>query len=123
MRAPAATHNEFAEAAARLFANRASGPLNGASERPPSPEPADGWEDPTSAASSGHRRGPVLSRALLLAPFVVIGFLAVWYLRPEPPQPVPSRSLPVKRVAEVKAAVREPADVPKSPPPPVRQEV
>ena len=82
-----------------------------------------GGNSSTSFFSSALRPVRVLSRTLLLAPFVVVGFLAVWYFRPEPPQPVPAKPLPVKRVAEVNPEVREPVDVPKRPPPPVRQEV
>lgn len=123
MRSSSAGNNEFAEAAARLFAKRATAPLDGVSELPPSPDPAGGWEDSsTSFFSSGLRPGPVLFRTLLLAPLVVVGFLVVWNLRPEPPLAVPPKSVPLKRVAEVKAEVREPVDVPRSPPP-VGQEV
>ncbi len=120
MRPPSATNNEFADAAARMFANRA--PLDGVSDLPPSPDPADAWEGSSSSFLSALRPGSHLSRTLLLVLFVAIGFLVVWYLRPEPPQPVPAAPLPVKRVAEVKPEFRAPVDMPKSPPPPIRQE-
>jgi hypothetical protein len=127
------TKAEFAEAAARMFAKRANATtLDGRAETPPPLDHAEVWEDPSSSFWNRLRSGPILSRALLLAPLVVVGFIIVWMFRPEPQQPapplsaspVPASSVPAKRV-EQKAELREPpvaARVPASSPP-VRQEV
>jgi hypothetical protein len=120
MRPPSAANNEFADAASRMFAKRANAPRDSLSEFSISPDSATEWEEPSS--SSTLRPGSALFRALLLAPFVVVGFLVVWYLRPEQPQPVPPKPPAVERVAEVKPKAREPVDVPRTPPPPVRRE-
>ncbi len=107
-----------------MFARRSSAaPHDDLQHTPSSPERADVWEEPSSFWSS-FRSGPVLSRILLLfAPLVVVGFFVVWFLGAEPPQSPPAAPQPVKRVAEAKAEVREPASTLRLPPPPVRQEV
>ena len=114
--------NEFAEAAARMFAKRTIAPLGGAPEIVP-PDPADAWEPSASSSWRTLLPGRV---SLLLVPFVVAVFLGVWYLRSQPSQPAPPRPVPVKNVPDVKAEVGEPVEMPRAPPaipPPVRREV
>lgn len=114
--------NEFAEAAARMFAKRTIAPLGGAPEIVP-PDPADAWEPSESSSWRALLSGRV---ALLLIPFVVAVVLGVWYLRPQPAQPAPPRPAPERKVAEVKTESGEPVEMPRAPPaipPTVRREV
>lgn len=115
---PTAVANEFAEAAARLFEKRSKAWTDGVSA--PSVFPDDREERGGSARSflSSLQPGRSLLGALWLVPFAVVGFLAVWYLRFEPPPPAPAN-----RVMEAKAEPARVANVVRPSPPPVRQQV
>lgn len=108
-----------------MFARRASAaPCDDAQQTPLDADRPDTWEESRSFWSV-LRPGPLLSRLLLFAPLVGVGFLVVWSLRPEPPQPPAVAPQPVKRVPEATAETRESAGAPRIPSPPkqtVRQE-